>query len=200
MILVGLTGGIASGKSFVAKGFRRLGAQIIDADDLAHEAIRPRTPAWKAIVEAMGPAVLHPNRTISRRRLGRAVFSDPAKLRWLNDLIHPYVFAELERRCKEIARKDPKAVAVFDVPLLIETGAHRRMDKIIVVAVDRETQIRRIRSRSRLSRREAMQRIRAQLPTSRKKRLADYVLDGNRPPSLLNRTIRKIYEELKALA
>ena len=200
MILVGLTGGIASGKTTVSECFKHLGAHLIDADQLAHEAIAPKTAPWKAIRDAFGSGVLKPDQTVDRHKLGEIVFRDLEKLKRLNSIVHPAVFMEEERLRKEIAERDPKAVVIFDAALLIETGAYKRMDKVIVVSVDQHTQIKRLMERNGLSQTEAERRIKLQAPTDLKKRHADYVIDGAQPMEIIERETAKIYKDLKQLA
>ena len=151
MILVGLTGGIASGKSEVSRIFKKLGAYIIDADEIAHALLEPGTRTWKEVVKSFGTDILRPDQTIDRTRLGQIVFDDPGKLAVLNTILHPSVFAEKERRRKAIAQADPQAIVIFDVPLLIETKAHERVDKVVVVVVDPKTQLKRLMERNGLS-------------------------------------------------
>lgn len=200
MILVGLTGGIASGKSAVARRFKDLGACLIDADELAHRAIAPDEPAWREIVEAFGSGILNPDRTVNRKKLADIVFRDEAKRKNLNAIVHPAVFAEQERLTREISERDPGAVIIYDAALLIETGAFRRMKKVIVVTADPETQIERIVSRDGLSREEAERRIASQSPNSEKIPHADYVIDGSRPIKQVEGEVDRLYGELRALA
>jgi dephospho-CoA kinase len=200
MLLVGLTGGIGSGKSQVAQMFKRLGAYLIDADELAHEAVQPDRPVLKRIVEAFGPEILNPDGTLDRATLGRQVFDDAEKRELLNSIVHPYVFREEERRRKEIAQKDPKAIVLFDAALLIETGSDQLMDKVILVTIDRRKQIGRIMKRDGLSREEAVRRIEAQMPQSKKKSRADYIIDGGQPLDAVEAQVGQIYKELVALA
>ncbi|HEY7533897.1 MAG TPA: dephospho-CoA kinase, partial [Nitrospiraceae bacterium] len=128
MILVGLTGGIATGKSTVAKMFKQFGAVVIDADDLAREVVEPGKPAWRAIVKLFGTTVLAPNRTLDRHALGTIVFHNRGKLRQLERIIHPRV-ARLQRRLtRAAAENNSKAVVIYDVPLLFETGIEKRFD------------------------------------------------------------------------
>ena len=200
MLLVGLTGGIGSGKSLVAQMFKQLGAYLIDADELAHKAVEPGHPVLNRIVEAFGPEILNPDRTLNRAQLGRVVFDHPEKRELLNSIVHPYVFMEEERQQKEIAHKDPKAIVLFDAALLIETGSYQLMDKVILVTIDRRKQISRIMRRDGLSREEAVKRIGAQMPQAKKKNKADYLIDGGQPPKAVEEEVRRIYEELKLLA
>ncbi len=199
MILAGLTGGIASGKSEASRIFKKLGAYIIDADEIAHALLEPNTPTWKEVVKSFGTDILRTDQTIDRTRLGRVVFDDPRKLTILNAILHPSVFAEKERRRKAIAHSDPQAIVIFDAPLLIETKAHEWVDKVVVVTVDRKTQLKRLMERNGLSRQEAQERIKAQMPLSEKIKYADYLVDSGKPLSDMEIRIRQIFEELKQL-
>lgn len=200
MVLVGLTGGIATGKSTVAKMFRRCGAVVIDADELARTVVRPGRPAWREIVRTFGRTVLNPDRTLNRHVLGLIVFGNRAKLRRLERIIHPRVAREQARLTRQAARRNPEAVVIYDVPLLFEAGIDKRVDKIIVVSADRSTQIARLRKRNGLTRAEAVRRIRSQMPLSKKARLADYVLPGTLKPAPLRRTIRALIRTLRSVS
>ncbi len=136
MILAGLTGGVACGKSSVARLFQDCGAILIDADVLARAVVEPGKPAWKAIAKAFGKKVLLPDKTLNRHVLAKIVFGNKAKLKKLNAIVHPRVAREQARLTREIAAKEPEAVVLYDAPVLIEAGAHKRMDKLIVVAAD----------------------------------------------------------------
>jgi dephospho-CoA kinase len=193
MLLVGLTGGLATGKTTVARLFQDCGAVVLDADVLARQVVQPGKPAWRDILRAFGPAVLRPDRTLDRKRLADLVFTDAGKLRRLNRIVHPRVAREQARLTKEIARKDPAAVVIYDAPLLIEAGAHKRMDRLIVVTADRTTQVARLRSRNHLSRSDALRRIRAQMSLTKKRKLADHILDGTRPLPALRSMVARLY-------
>jgi dephospho-CoA kinase len=197
MILVGLTGGLATGKSTVARLFRECGAVVLDADVLARQAVAPGRPAWKDIVRAFGRGVLRADRTLDRAALARLVFHNRSKLKRLNAIVHPRVAREQARLTREIVRKDPKAVVVYDVPLLFEAGVNKRVDTIIVVAADRETQIRRLMTRNGLTRAEALRRIRTQMPLHQKRRRAHYVLEGNQPLPRLRTAVQRAFADLK---
>ena len=200
MILVGLTGGIATGKSTVAKMFNQRGAVVIDADALAREVVRPGKPAWRAILKTFGRNVLNPDRTVNRHALGHIVFRNRSKLRRLERIIHPRVAREQTRLTKAIARKNPRAVVIYEVPLLFEAAVDTRVDQTIVVTAYRETQISRLKKRNGLSRTEAIRRIRNQMPLSKKVRLADHVLDGALSKSVLRRNVRQLFRTLRTLA
>jgi dephospho-CoA kinase len=196
MILVGLTGGVATGKSTVAKMFKQCGAIVIDADELAHEVVKPGKPAWREIVAFFGKTVLNQDRSLNRQALGSIVFRNPKKLRQLERIIHPRVAREQARLTKQAARADPTAVVIYDVPLLFEAGIDTRVDKTLVVTADRETQLARLKKRNGLSRVEAIRRIRSQMPLSKKVRLADIVIDGTLSRHNAMKAVRGIFLDL----
>lgn len=200
MILVGLTGGLATGKSAVARLFQDCGAVVLDADVLARQLVEPGKPAWRDIVRAFGKQVLSPDRSLDRHALAKIVFRNRAKLKKLNAIVHPRVAREQTRLTREIARKAPDAVILYDAPVLIEAGAHKRMDKIVVVSADQETQIKRLRNRNHLSRTEALRRIQSQLPLAQKVKLADYVIDGTLSFEQTKNEVQRIYDELQQRA
>jgi dephospho-CoA kinase len=200
MVLVGLTGGIATGKSTVSRLFVECGARLIDADVLAREVVTPRQPALQKIAAAFGREMLRSDGTLDRDRLAKVVFGDPKQLEKLNAIVHPYVAVAQEQRSREIAGKDPHAVVVYDAALLIEAGAHKRMGKIIVVTADEQTQLARLKARDHLSMEEAKRRVAAQMPLAEKVKAADYVIDGTLPLEQLRKEVRRIHDELKRLA
>jgi dephospho-CoA kinase len=199
MMLVGLTGGVATGKSTVSKMFRQCGAVVIDADALAREIVQPGKPAWREIVRAFGKDMLNPDRTINRHSLGTMVFHDKKKLRRLERIIHPRVAREQTKLAKQAGKNDPHAIVIYDVPLLFEAHIDKRVDKVIVVTADQKTQLDRLRKRNGLSRTEALCRIRSQLPLAQKRRLADYVLDGTHTRRQLAREVSHLLEDLRTL-
>ncbi len=199
MLLVGLTGGLATGKSTVARLFRDCGATLIDADLLARQVVQPGKPAWRDIVRTFGKQVLRPDRTLDRGALAGIVFGNRSKLHKLNAIVHPRVAREQARLAREIARKDPKAVVIYDVPLLFEAGVDKRVHTVIVVAADRGTQIARLRKRDGLTRTEAIRRLRAQMPLAKKVRRADYVVRGTLTGARLRHEVRRLYGDLLRL-
>jgi dephospho-CoA kinase len=200
MILVGLTGCVATGKSTVAKMFKQSGAVVIDADELAREVVKPGKAAWREIIALFGRTVLNQDRSLNRRALGSIVFRNPIKRRQLEHIIHPRVAREQARLTRAIAREDPKAVVIYEVPLLFEAGVDKRVDKIIVVTADRETQIARLKKRNGLSRAEAIRRIRSQMPLAKKIQRADHVLVGTLPRPSLRRYVGQLSKHLQLLA
>jgi dephospho-CoA kinase len=200
MLRVGLTGGIATGKSTVSRLFVECGARLVDADVLAHEAVQPGRPALREIVATFGPGMLCPDGTLNRPRLAEVVFKDAAQRERLEAIVHPYVFLEEDRLSREIAAGDPHAVILFDAALLIETGAHKFKDRVIVVTADTETQIQRLMARDGMSAHEARRRIESQMPLSDKVKLADYNIPGTIPIKSLTPIVQRIYAELQGLA
>ena len=200
MIVVGLTGGVATGKSTVAKMFKQCGAVVIDADELARDVVKPGRPAWHAIVNTFGKTVLTPDRTINRQALGAIVFGNRVKLRRLERIVHPRVARQRARLTRQAARNDPKAVVIYDVPLLFEVGIDKRVDKIIVVTADHETQIARLKKRNGLSRAEALRRIRSQMPLAMKIQRTDHVIHGTLSRTSLRRQVVRLLKSLRLLA
>ena len=199
MILIGLTGSVATGKSTVAKMFKKCGAIVIDADELAREVVQPGKPAWREIVRTFGRRILNLDRTIDRHALGAIVFHDKKKLRHLERIIHPRVAREQIRLTKQATKNNPKAVVIYDVPLLFEAGIDKRVDKTVVVAATRKTQIMRLKNRNGLTRAEALRRIRSQMPLAMKRLRADYILDGTKNRESLSRDISRLFEDLRSL-
>ncbi len=199
-LVVGLTGGIASGKSSVARIFQELGAWIIDADQLAREVVEPGTPGWREVVEAFGREYFLPDGTLDRKKLAKRVFHNPEDKDKLEAIIHPRILELRQERTREILEKDPHALIVFEVPLLIEKGLHHRVDRVVVVWVPRETQIQRLMERDGLTREEAEERLRNQMDLDHKVRFAHYVIDNSGPLEETRRQVETLYKELKALA
>jgi dephospho-CoA kinase len=200
MILVGLTGGVATGKSTVAKMFKQCGAAVINADLLARQVVEPGKPAWRAIVKLFGKTVLNQDRSLDRQTLGSIVFHNPKKRRQLERIIHPRVAREQQRLVRRIAKRKPHTVVIYEVPLLFEVGVDKRVDKIIVVTADRNTQIARLKKRNGLTRTEAIRRIRSQMPMAKKIQRADHVLNGTLLRPSLHRHVGQLFKSLRLLA
>jgi dephospho-CoA kinase len=196
MIIVGLTGGIGTGKSTVADFFSELGAYVIDFDELTREVTRPGSKAWKEIVECFGRGILNDDLTINRQRLADIVFSDRAKLTKLDRMVHPGVFREDERITNQIARRDPEALIIKDIPLLFEVGRPANMDKVVVVSATRRNQLARLQEKG-MTRREAENRIRSQLPLGEKTKSADFVIDNDGSLKETRRQVEEIYLQLQ---
>lgn len=179
MIHVGLTGGIATGKSTVSGILQQAGAHIIDADKIAHAAIAKGEPAWDDIVAHFGPAVLGPNGDINRAALGSIIFNNAAEKEVLNGIVHPRVWREIDRQRVRLEESDPQGIIILDIPLLIETGWHRNMPEVILVYAPEKIQRQRLMAGNRLTRQEAMARIRSQMPIDEKKRYASMIIDNS---------------------
>ncbi|RMF37593.1 MAG: dephospho-CoA kinase [Chloroflexi bacterium] len=191
--LIGLTGNIATGKSTVARMLAEQGATVIDADRLAHQAMRRGTPVYRRIVETFGEEVLAPDGEVDRARLGRIVFADPEALRRLEAIVHPAVIAEVARR---IAQADGDLVVVEAIKL-IEAGMHRDLDALWVTTCPREEQVRRLMAERGMSRAEAERRVDAQPPQEEKVALADRVIDTS---GSLEETRRQVLEAIRVAA
>ncbi len=197
MIIVGLTGGIASGKSLVAKVLKDLGAHLIDADKIVHDLLQPGQQAREEVLAFFGRGIELPGGAIDRRKLGEIVFSDPGKRAWLNRCLHPKVFEIYTEQVRHLCARQPDAVVVFDAALLIETGYHKKMDKVIVVYAEEEQQLKRLMARDLLSHDQAMDRIRSQMPLGEKRAHADYVIENTGDRAETERRTREIFELLK---
>jgi len=198
ILMVGLTGGIASGKSTVAARLAELGACVISADKVAHEIIEPGGPAYDAVVERFGAGILSPDGHIVRERLGQIVFNDPEALRALNAIVHPRVRQESARRIEHCAQDGHTWLVIYDAALLVETGTHRNLDRLIVTACSRKNQIARLNERDGMSNADAAARIDAQAPLDDKIDRADYVIDTDGTIEETLRQTDEIYESLHA--
>ncbi len=179
MTIIGLTGGIASGKSTVSQKLADLGAVIIDGDKIAHKIMEPGWPTYEEIVKEFGNDILNPDLTIDRARLGAIVFEDPARMRALNRIVRPYIYEAIDKEIETKRLAHPKAVLVLDIPLLFEARLDLIADQVWVVWVDRETQISRLMGRNSLTREDAIRRIDSQMPLDEKARRAHLVIDNN---------------------
>jgi dephospho-CoA kinase len=200
MLRVGLTGGIASGKSTVSKIFASFGAKVLDADEVARELLLPGQPAWKRLRQAFGEEFFHPDGTVKRKQLRKLVFANPEKRDQLNAIVHPEVMKEINRRSEVLSSSLQAKVLVVDVPLLLEVGVADRFDKIVVVDARESVQINRLVQRDGISEEEAKQALKAQMPLSEKVELADYVIDNNSTLADTEIQVRKVWEELLELA
>jgi dephospho-CoA kinase len=196
--LIGLTGGIASGKSTVAKILQRLGAAIVNADDLAREVVEPGREAWSEIVAAFGPEVLQSDQSLDRQKLRTVIFNQPELRKRLESIIHPRVRALAEQRIRQHAAAG-YAIVVYEVPLLFEGNLQEWLRPVILVACDAETQTARLQKRDRLTEAEAQKHITAQMSLADKRRLADYVIENNGSLEDLERQTRETLDKIKAI-
>lgn len=195
---IGLTGGIGCGKTTAAKRFAALGARVYHADEISRHALDPCGDCYGRVVAIFGMDVVRDDGTIDRRRLAEIVFADVIKRHALNDIIHPYVINELLSRAEKDLKDDPNGIAVFEVPLLFESGMDRQMDANIVIVCDEEARIQRVMERDQLTREQVLSRVRAQMPEEEKRKRADYILENNGPHESLLQQVDTLYAALKA--
>ena len=200
MLKVGLTGGIASGKSTVSQVFAQLGAKVLDADQVSREVVLPGQPAWLKLQQAFGPEFFFPDGELNRSKLRRLVFADPEERSKLNAIVHPEVMKEINRRFEHLTISAQDAVVVVDVPLLLEVGVAHRFDRVIVVYVTENVQIKRLRHRDGLSLEGARRALSTQIVLSKKVEQADYVIDNNGTRDETQAQVEKVWQELRALA
>ena len=200
-LIVGLTGGIVGGKSTVASIFKDLGAKIIDADKLGHSVILPNKPAWKKIVKIFGKDILQNDLTIDREKLGKIVFANQTLLKKLNEITHPEITKMIKKEIDSAKNKttNQEKVLIIDAALIYEAKIDRFMDKIIVVYIDKDEQIKRLIKRNNLSKDEALQRVRSQIPMEEKAKIADYVIDNSNSLNKTKEQVEKIWQELMSL-
>ncbi|MDI6552586.1 dephospho-CoA kinase [Leuconostoc falkenbergense] len=200
MLLVGLTGGIATGKSTVSGMLRDAGLPIVDADVVAREVVEPGTPTLEKIKLAFGPSVID-NGVLNRRRLGDIVFSNSQELARLNDIMQPAISRAMADKIN-FWRMQQVPILILDVPLLFERHYEKdgKIDKIIVVTTDESTQLERLKLRNQLSDSQARNRVHSQLPLTDKVARADFVIDNNQDQQSLNQQVTALIENLKEIA
>ena len=177
ILTVALTGGIAAGKSVVAKVLAEHGCYVQSADREAHELIKPGKPAWKLILAHFGVRVLNPDRTVNRQRLGKIVFSDKGERRFLNQVLHPLVLRQKKQAVRRLERSGTHKIFVSEAALTIESGFAPYFDRIVVVHCPESIQVERLMKRDAITRTEARKRLRSQMPAAEKIRYADYLID-----------------------
>jgi dephospho-CoA kinase len=199
MLRIGLTGGLATGKSFVGGILKGLGCHLLKADELGHLVLQPGGEAFEAAVQAFGPDILDPNGAIDRRALGSVVFQDPAKLTLLNSLVHPAVIAREEQWLHRVEASASRALAVVEAAILIETGSYKRFQKIILTVCTDEQQIERAMKRDGMARDEVLDRLRRQMPLEEKRKYADYVIDTSGEKEMTLEQVRRLHAVLLEL-
>ena len=197
-LLVGLTGGIASGKSSVSRQLVELACRLIDADLLAREVVRPGEPAWRAIVEEFGPDVAGPDGQLDRKRLGTLVFADPARRKVLEGITHPAISVRRQATLDAWAGEGFDGLVVLDIPLLIEVGAAAHVDRVVLVYAERDLQLERLMGRDGFDRAEADRRIASQMSLVEKVRHAHFVVDNSGAPEETAAQVRAIHAALLA--
>lgn len=197
VLTVGLTGSIATGKSFVTEYLRELGADVIDADLAARRVVEKGTPGLAAVVEEFGKEILASDGTLDRKRLGAIVFADEEKRLRLNSIIHPLVIELQDDWLRSVEKRDQNAIAVIDAALMIESGSYKRLEKLIVVYCEPAIQLARLMARDNLTESEAKCRIEAQMPQDEKRKFANYVIDTSNGFEDTKRQTREIVASLR---
>lgn len=195
MLQVGLTGGSGCGKTAAAAVLKELGAFIIDADEIARRCLQPGHPAFRETVDAFGSGILLPDGTIDRKALAHIIFSDPEQKKRLEGILHPRIVEAETREVERIQARPESSIVVTDAALLVETGAYRRYDLLIVVHSRRETQMKRLKEKG-LDSSEAELRLKGQLSSEEKIRVADFSIDTDRPKESTRRELESIYLRL----
>ncbi len=199
MLKVGLTGGIATGKSFVLSVLRELGCEAMDADQTAREVVEPGQPAFNEIVAHFGQEVVGEDGKLNRAKLGAIIFNNPAEREKLNSIVHPRVFEAQARWMVEVERRNPQAIVIIDAALMIETGSYRRFDKVVVVHCEPDIQLQRLMERNNLTKEEAVARISSQMPSAEKLKFADFAINTSLGFDDTRRQIVSLYEQLRKL-
>jgi dephospho-CoA kinase len=191
MLIVALTGGIATGKSVAAQIFEGLGCHIFHADKIAHDFMEPGKPAWDTIVSHFGEKILNPDQTINRIKLGKIIFSNPEDRNFLNHLLHPLVLARKKEVIAELGKREHVKIFISEAALTIEAGFIDFFDKVVVTFCQREIQLDRLCQRDSISREEAAKKIESQMNSEEKLKFADYIIDTSGSlPSTIEQTER----------
>jgi dephospho-CoA kinase len=218
MLKVGLTGGIASGKSVVGEMFVGLGARLVQADGIAHELMRPGKPVYHEVVRHFGRGILNPDLSVNRSKLAEAAFGSspsrsptvdppaashiPSRIEELNRIVHPAVIRSQEEWMEEMGRQDPTAVAMVEAALILEAGARKRFDRLIVVTCSEEQRVARFAARQKLSLeaagKEVARRMAAQLPEASKTKAADFVIDNSGSLEQTREQTQQVWQQLSA--
>jgi len=199
VIQVGLTGGMASGKSTVGAEMVRLGCHLLKADELGHRLLEKGGACYEPVIAAFGRAILGPEEQIERRRLASVVFNEPGALEKLNSIVHPAVFAFEEEWLRGVEESDASAIAIVEAAILVETGNYKNFDKLIVTWCPEELMLERAVARSGISREEARRRLANQLPIEEKKKFADYLIDTSGTLDSTLEQTRAVYAALRSL-
>ncbi|MGQ9633560.1 MAG: dephospho-CoA kinase [Bryobacteraceae bacterium] len=200
MLKVGLTGGLATGKTFVGQALADLGCRLLQADQIGRQVMEPGGVDFAEVVREFGLEFLARDGSFDRKMRAGIVFEAPERLAALNRLVHPWVIRRENEWLERLAAEDPRAIAVVEAAVMIEAGTHTRFDRLIVAACSLEQQIERALQRGGLSREEALARIRRQMPLEEKIKLADFVIDTSGTPEQTLRQVREVYEALRRIS
>ncbi len=200
MFVIGVTGGIGTGKSTVAAMFKQLGATVIDADAIAHRVMEPKRLAWRAIVNTFGQEVLNDDETINRARLAATVFHDPARRKQLEEIVHPRILREIRQQIGRLRKQRKVHLVVLDVPLLVEAGMEEEVDALVVVTAPPEVQRQRLNTKHSWSEEEIDARIAAQWKLSAKVALADFVVNNADGVDATRTQVKQIWNQVLRLS
>ena len=199
-LLVGITGGMGSGKTLAASIFHEFGAHILDADIICRKLVETGQPALKEISERFGETIVNEFGKLDRKKLAQVIFADSKKKKVLENILHPRVFEVEKQEYKNICQKNPKALVIIDAALLIEAGNYMTMDKVIVVNADMKDQIKRVMDRTGWAQDEVVARINNQMPIKEKIKYADFVLDNFADENSLRKKVKELYKKLSLMA
>ncbi len=197
MLLIGLTGGVASGKSTVSRILQEEGAYIIDADQIARELVTPKSPVSQELAQAFGRDILQQDGSVDRKKLAARIFLNPEQRSLLNRILHPRIRETICQRVREVGKSDPGAIVIVDAALLIEVGWHQEVDEVIVVTSRTEQQIERLKKRDGLAPEQAQRILAAQMAQEEKLKVADFVIPNEGSLEETIRKTREIFDELK---
>jgi len=197
LIIAGLTGGIATGKSTVSSILRKAGAVLIDADAIARDVVKKDLPAWHEIVRIFGKEVLLPDGEIDRTRLGGIIFRDSSKKETLNKIVHPHVIQKVAELLEKIGKESPDSIVILDVPLLIEAEMQKGMEDVILVYTPEDIQINRLVERDKISEEEALLRVRSQMPIEKKREFATFIIDNSGPIEATKKRALEVFNYLR---
>jgi dephospho-CoA kinase len=195
--VIGLTGGIASGKSTVSRMFKQLGARVVDADQIARRIVAPGKPALREIAQTFGKQMVRPDGSLDRKRLGKLVFSDPAKLKQLDAITHPRIAAAAKWSIARHRRAGAPLV-IYDAALIVEKGWQKGLDGLVVVSIPEKVQLSRLMQRDGITRDGALKRVRSQLPLADKVKVADHVIDNSGSLNQTRSQVERLYKQLTA--
>jgi len=199
MLRVGLTGGLASGKSFVGRILEALGCLVIRNDELGHEVLKPGGEAYDSVLQEFGAGILDASGAIDRRKLAQIVFHDPERLAKLNTLVHPPVHERTRQMLDAYEATHPDGIAIVEAAIMVETGSFRNYAKLIVAVCGQEQQIERAMARDAITREEVLERLSRQMPLDEKLKYADYVIDTSGSKDETKVRVRELYEKLRSL-
>jgi len=199
MLLIGVTGGIACGKTEVCKVFQKKGATVLSGDQIGKEVVEKNKKVLKELVRTFGEEILNKNRTLNRRKLGKMAFASKEAKDKLNEIIHPYLLRDLRKRVKSVRKKNPKAIVAIDAALIVEWGLQDELDHLVFVESKREDKIKRLQEQKGYSRKEALDRIKSQLPEITKKRLADFVIRNDKGLVELRGGASRVWKEIMGM-